>query len=146
MTATAPIGTVVTSYVLDAIAQDGTTLSFGGQGSPPARKELTFTTSGTYTVRFSIGNDAGGSSVTDEAVVEVAGAKTTAVLSISDTTKLTAGWSSTFDASSSYAGPAGVTLASVVLDYGDGTTPVPFNGDQALWFDSHSFARRAPTR
>jgi len=69
---------------------------------------------------------------------------TAAVLSVSsegiDTTRIPVGTPLFFDVSGSTAGPAGVTTKTVVLDYGDGTAPLPFSGDSTSWFGTHTYA------
>jgi hypothetical protein len=142
LTSSTPAGTAITDYGMEVIGRNGTQ-AHGGPGPVPGTKDLTFTRPGTYQVRFTVSNDAGGSSVVDSLVVTVAGVATSAVLSTSsygvDTTKITLGSAFDFDASLSYAGPAGVTLASVVLDCGDGTPVQAFTGDQAQWRETHSY-------
>ena len=142
LTLSTPAGTDFTSYDLNVIGADGTK-SYGGNGSPPATKDLIFTSSGTYEVQFIVSNDAGGLSAVDSMTIDVAGATTTPVLSIGssgiDTTTIPVGGTLLCVASDTYAGP-GVTLASVVLDYGDNSALTVFNGNQAYWFEAHSYS------
>jgi PKD repeat protein len=141
LTSTTPAGTGLTSYSLNVLGVDGTT-RYGANGSPLATKEITFTTPGTYEVQFSVSNDAGGSSAIDSVTIDVAGSRTTPVLSVAsygvDTTTITAGGSLFFVATDTYAGP-GVTLSSVVLTYGDNTAQMVFTGNQAYWFENHTY-------
>jgi PKD repeat protein len=143
LAATTPAGTALASYGLDVIGPDGTTQSYPGQVSPPATRDITFPAPGDYTVQFSVGNDAGGYSADDVVAVHVAGARTTAALSTTTsgnaTTRVTVGGPLTFDASGSFGGPAGVTLTSGSLDYGDGTTPASLQGNPSTWRTSHSY-------
>ncbi|MEP7192145.1 MAG: PKD domain-containing protein [Actinomycetota bacterium] len=143
LAASTPAGTVLATFGLDVIGPDGTRQSYSGDGSPPAAKNLTFATPGDYTVHFSVGNDAGGQSADAAITVHVAGVKTTAALSIISSgiaaTRVTMGAPLTFDASGSFAGPAGRTLTSASLDYGDGTTPESLRGDPAAWSPEHSY-------
>jgi PKD repeat protein len=142
LTWSTPAGTSLTDYGLTVTGNSGTK-AYDGAAPVPATKEVTFTRPGTHEVQFSVSNDAGGTSVVDLVPVNVAGAATSAVLSTSsngvDTTKITLGAPVDFDASLSYAGPAGVTLASAVLDYGDQTPAKAFTGDQATWREAHSY-------
>ena len=142
LTSSTPAGTDITSYDLNVLGADGTK-SYGGNGSPLATKDLIFTSPGTYEVQFSVSNDAGGLSAMDSMTIDVAGATTTPVLSIGssgvDTTTITVGGTLLCVASDTYAGP-GVTLASVVLDYGDNSALTVFKGNQAYWFEAHSYS------
>ena len=142
LTSSTPAGTDITSYDLNVIGADGTK-SYGGNGSPLATKDLIFTSPGTYEVQFSVSNDAGGLSAMDSMMIDVAGPTTTPVLSIGssgvDTTTITVGGTLLCVASDTYEGP-GVTLASVVLDYGDNSALTVFKGNQAYWFEAHSYS------
>jgi hypothetical protein len=140
---TTPEGTVITSYDLNVIGPDGTETPYGAAGAVPPTKDLTFPSHGDYTVEFSVSTDAGGSSVMQSVTVKVNG-PATAVLSITDssageTTTSTVDEELLFDASGSYVGAAGATPAKVELAYGDGTVKV-FTGDQANWFEFHSYS------
>jgi hypothetical protein len=81
----AQVGVPVT-FTLDASTPAGTELNFyalnfsGDENfhltdntAPPATQNVTFTIPGTYTVQFSVANDAGGSPDANEIVIHVAG-------------------------------------------------------------------------
>jgi PKD repeat protein len=143
LTSSTPAGTAITDYDLSVIGPNGAQ-AHGGPGPVPATKDITFTSPGTYQVQLSVSNDAGGTSAVDSMTVDVAGAGTSAVLSTSsygvDTTEVGLGTPIDFDASLSYAGPAGVTVASALLDFGDGTAAKAFTGDRGLWRETHAYA------
>ena len=56
-----------------------------------------------------------------------------------DTTNITVGAPFIFDASGSLAGPAGVTIKGMSLNYGDGSPSASFTGDPAYWWEAHSY-------
>ncbi len=68
---------------------------------------------------------------------------TTAVLAVTNSsgavTRAAVGAGLFFDPSQSLAGPAGVTLQSGLLDYGDGSVPEAFTGDPTSWFSVHNY-------
>jgi len=65
------------------------------------------------------------------------------VLSVSfagvETTNVTVGTPLIFDAGGSLAAPAGVTIQTVSLNYGDGTPLASLTGHPAYWWGAHSY-------
>jgi PKD domain len=133
--------------VAPATATDGTAVTLPASATSTSFTDTGLTTLTLYSYALfahdNAANYAAAANVTGRTTGTPPGPTTTPVLSIGssgvDTTTITVGGSLLCVASDTYAGP-GVTLTSVVLDYGDNSAQTIFNGDQASWFEAHSYS------
>ena len=135
LSASTPSNTVLTSYALNVTGPD--LLTRTATTAPPSTLNLVFAKAGMYTVDFNVRNDAGASVNAKPLVLEVLVDQTPPKPALlidgsSGLTLLTMGTEATFDGTTS-AAAAGHTLASAVLDFGDGSAVVHLGADPSKW-------------